>query len=90
MGHSTQMQIPDHNHYLDPDNDHHECDHNVGTRDNDHHSFTYHYHVRGGDNYYNRTVYYHDHPGSFDYDDDGNLVHDHKHDPAYYVYDGAE
>lgn len=46
---------------------------------------TYHYHVRGGDNYHDRTLHYHNHPGSFIFGEDGELIHDHSDDPARYA-----
>ena len=62
----------------------------------DHYSPTYHYHYSGGDNYYDRVVYYHDHPNSYilgpNPDDDGApyiIVHDHKHTPAVYINEPA-
>lgn len=45
-----------------------------------------HYHVIDPESHPdNRTVYYHDHPASFVFDPGGNIVHDHKTDPATYV-----
>jgi len=51
---------------------------------NDHYDGRYHYHVTTDDNYNNRAIYYHEHPASFVYDDDGNKIHDHLDTPAHY------
>jgi len=46
---------------------------------------TKHYHYTTGRSYYNRATYYHQHPGSFVIDDDGNYTHNHAEEPAVYL-----
>jgi hypothetical protein len=49
----------------------------------------YHYHNSGGDNYHDRTLYYHDHPASYILNDDGEVIHDHRHEYPTYVNEPA-
>jgi len=49
---------------------------------------TRHYHSTVDKSYYNRATYYHDHPGSFIIDNDGNYTHNHAEEPATYL-DGS-
>lgn len=52
-------------------------------------TFTYHFHVNDEDGHpENRTVSYHDHPGSFLFDLQGNIIHDHRTDPPTYIKEG--
>ena len=46
---------------------------------------TRHYHSTVDKSYYNRATYYHDHPGSFIIDNDGNYTHNHAEEPAVYL-----
>ncbi len=47
---------------------------------------TYHYHVSKG-GYYNRSVYYHSHPGSFIPEEESPMAdwHDHESEEPHYV-----
>ena len=60
----------------------HYNDYSTGGGDNNIHE--YHYHYSTGDNYYNRLLYYHDHPGAVIYDEHGTLIHDHAAEPPVY------